>query len=65
MMENAFLTNQCTKFVFALLLCWFDLIRIQTFSVFSEVSCGGTAVRRNNTQMPESQTETVWTKETA
>lgn len=54
MVENAFLTDQCTKFIFALLLCWFYLIRTQAFSVFSEVSCGGTAVRQNNTQMSES-----------
>lgn len=35
---NAFVTDQCTKFIFALLLCWFYLIRTQAFSVFSEVS---------------------------
>lgn len=55
MMENAFVTDQCTKFIFALLLCcccFFNLIRTQAFSVFSEVSCGGgAAVRQNNTQM--------------
>lgn len=35
MVENAFLTDQCTKFIFALLVCWFYLIRTQAFSVFS------------------------------
>lgn len=50
-----FVTDQCTKFIFALLLCWFYLIRTHAFSVFSEVSCGGAAVRRNNTQMSKSQ----------
>lgn len=43
MVENAFVTDQCTKFIFALLLCWFYLIRTQAFSVFSEVSCGSAA----------------------
>lgn len=50
-----FVNDQCTKFIFALLLCWFYLIRTHAFSVFSEVSCGGAAVRRNNTQMSKSQ----------
>lgn len=41
MVENAFVTDQCTKFFFfALLLCWFYFIRTQAFSVFSELSCG-------------------------
>ena len=37
MVGNAFVIDQCTKFIFALLRCWFYLIRTQAFSVFSEV----------------------------
>lgn len=49
MVGNAFLTDQCTKFIFALLLCWFYLIRTQAFSVFSEASSRVAAPQRDRT----------------
>lgn len=39
----------------------FHLIRTQAFSVFSEVSGGGTATRQNKTQMSESERDGIWT----
>lgn len=50
MVENAFVTDQCTKFIFALFLCRVYLIRTQAFSVFSEASlCCASTPRRDRT----------------
>lgn len=66
MVENAFLTDQCTKFIFALLVCWFYLIRTQAFSVFSRCRVVAPQWDRTiHTHVRESESATVWTKETA
>lgn len=66
MVENAFVTDQCTKFIFLLcvfiVLFFFYLIRTQAFSVFSEVSC---CVPTPPWDRTIRKCQTVWTKETA
>lgn len=63
MLGNAFVTDQCTEFFFFSFRSFFVFgsIRTQAFSVFSEVSGGGTAATQNKTQMSESERDGMWT----